>query len=68
VTADEEARQNAVNDFVVPDNHPADLIFHRLIALAEFLRLLLHGLTDAHEVPAEDVARSLRASASANLY
>ena len=49
VPADEQARQHAVHDVVVPDDHPADLLLDRRIAIAKLLRLLLHRLADTHE-------------------
>ena len=49
VPADEHARQHAVDDVVVADDHPADLLLDRRIALAKLLRLLLHRLADTHE-------------------
>ena len=44
--ADEQARQHAVHDFVVPDDHAADLLSHRVIARAKLLGPLLHWFAD----------------------
>jgi len=46
--ADEQARQHAVYDLVVADDHPADLLAHRRVPPPEFLRPLLHRLADTH--------------------
>jgi hypothetical protein len=47
--ANEHARQHAVHDVVVPDDHAPNLLLHRRVAIAKLLRLLLHRLADTHE-------------------
>src|SRR6185295_5570239 len=50
MAADEQARQHAMDDFVMPHDHAADLLAHRPVALDKFFGSLLHGLADTHRV------------------
>jgi len=46
--AHEQAGQHAVNDLVVPDDHPPNLLTHRRVPPPEFFGPLLHRLANTH--------------------
>ena len=48
MSADEQAGQHAVDDIVVADDDPAELLSHRPVAGDELFGLLLHGFAEAH--------------------
>jgi hypothetical protein len=50
MAAHKQARQHAMDNFVVPDDYPADLLLNRLIALGELGRPLFHGCRNTHQV------------------
>ena len=60
MAADEQAGEHAVDDFVVPDDHAADLAANGIIALGEQLGPLLHRFGNGHGGGARDQGIGIR--------
>ena len=49
MTADEQAGQHAVDDLIVTDNNPTDLLANRRIAIDELPGPFFHILSNTHK-------------------